>query len=80
MGVGKKRGEEGAVEGSSKKEAEQLRNSRLSLLRQFVDKVRLKSVLQGDDSVGGGGSGDNFQLYCKTFYSGEVLLHPGKSL
>jgi hypothetical protein len=72
MGVGKKKGEEGAVEGS-KKEAEQLRNSRLSLLRQFVDKVRLKSVLQGEDSVGGGGSGDNFQLYCKTFYSGEVL-------
>jgi hypothetical protein len=58
MGVGKKRGEEGAVEGSSKKEAEQLRNSRLSLLRQFVDKVRLKSVLQGEDSVGGGGRGD----------------------
>ena len=76
MGVGKKRGEEGAVEGS-KKEAEQLRNSRLSLLRQFVDKVRLKSVLQGEDSVGGGGSGDNFQLYCKTFYSGEVLGEVG---
>ena len=73
MGVGKKKGEEGAVEGSSKKEAEQLRNSRLSLLRQFVDKVRLKSILQGEESVGGGGSGDNFQLYCKTFYSGEVL-------
>ena len=78
MGVGKKKGEEGAVEGSSKKEAEQLRNSRLSLLRQFVDKVRLKSVLQGEESVGGGGSGDNFQLYCKTFYSGEVLGNLGE--
>jgi len=58
---------EGAIEKSGK-EKEQMRNSRLYLLRQFVDKVHLKSILGGEEEGTQGGKMGEFQLYCKTFY------------
>ena len=79
MGVGHRASsavsDKGAIEKSGK-EKEQLRNSRLYLLRQFVEKVRLKSILDGEDGEGGMKMGE-FQLYCKTFYVASVLVNGG---
>jgi hypothetical protein len=72
--------QEGAMEKSGK-EKEQMRNSRLYLLRQFVEKVRLKSILGGGggEEGGMGGKTGEFQLYCKTFYIGSSIMGSSSS-
>ena len=66
-----------AIEKSGKeKEKEQMRNCRLYLLRQFVDKVHLKSVLSQEEEIATGNRGE-FQLYCKTFYVASAIVGDG---
>jgi len=75
--------EVGAVEKSGK-EKEQLRNSRLYLLRRFVETVRLVSVLggSGDESVVDTGTKrGEFQLYFKTFYvASQIAGEEGENI
>ena len=78
IGISKKGDGEGAIEKSGK-EKEQMRNSRLYLLRQFVEKVRLKSILGGggDETEHSSAKKGEFQLYCKTFYVGSGMSEGG---